>query len=385
MVTASVMISLFTIILLQRFTKILIVSMISGFMVFALFNRQIFFHMIKLLGASLSDGSFLTLIPSIFLIYFLGELMSVSRDSDGFSQSVQKLFEGSRGASVFIPAIVGLMPMPAGAMFTAPMIDQIGSDMSKLEKTTVNYWFRHCLEFFWPVYPAMYLLASLINMPIGVVSLRLFPLFLVAFLSGWVFFNGFNFPKLKNLELSEWKKLWPIAVILSTGLMILLFKLEGWVALTIATVFYASIRNKYILEAFKRAVRKLDIIFILIIVFLYKHSMIDLQIGQKMSEELSKIGFNVLLIAILLPLITGMSTGLTHAALGISLPIVMSMGGYRLGLVTYVFSVTGVLLSPVHLCLVLTANYFKVDFIKVLGKILIPILIISVITVVFYP
>jgi hypothetical protein len=341
--------------------------------------------MIKLLGASLSDGSFLTLIPSIFLIYFLGELMSVSRDSDGFSQSVQKLFEGSRGASVFIPAIVGLMPMPAGAMFTAPMIDQIGSDMSKLEKTTVNYWFRHCLEFFWPVYPAMYLLASLINMPIGVVSLRLFPLFLVAFLSGWVFFNGFNFPKLKNLELSEWKKLWPIAVILSTGLMILLFKLEGWVALTIATVFYASIRNKYILEAFKRAVRKLDIIFILIIVFLYKHSMIDLQIGQKMSEELSKIGFNVLLIAILLPLITGMSTGLTHAALGISLPIVMSMGGYRLGLVTYVFSVTGVLLSPVHLCLVLTANYFKVDFIKVLGKILIPILIISVITVVFYP
>ncbi|ABV33125.1 MULTISPECIES: DUF401 family protein [Pseudothermotoga] len=385
MVTASVMISLFTIILLQRFTKILIISMISGFMVFALFNRQIFFHMIKLLGASLSDGSFLTLIPSIFLIYFLGELMSVSRDSDGFSQSVQKLFEGSRGASVFIPAIVGLMPMPAGAMFTAPMIDQIGSDMSKLEKTTVNYWFRHCLEFFWPVYPAMYLLASLINMPIGVVSLRLFPLFLVAFLSGWVFFNGFNFPKLKNLELSEWKKLWPIAVILSTGLMILLFKLEGWVALTIATVFYASIRNKYILEAFKRAVRKLDIIFILIIVFLYKHSMIDLQIGQKMSEELSKIGFNVLLIAILLPLITGMSTGLTHAALGISLPIVMSMGGYRLGLVTYVFSVTGVLLSPVHLCLVLTANYFKVDFIKVLGKILIPILIISVITVVFYP
>lgn len=384
MVTASVMISLFTIILLQRFTKILIVSMISGFMVFALFNRQIFFHMIKLLGASLSDGSFLTLIPSIFLIYFLGELMSVSRDSDGFSQSVQKLFEGSRGASVFIPAIVGLMPMPAGAMFTAPMIDQIGSDMSKLEKTTVNYWFRHCLEFFWPVYPAMYLLASLINMPIGVVSLRLFPLFLVAFLSGWVFFNGFNFPKLKNLELSEWKKLWPIAVILSTGLMILLFKLEGWVALTIATVFYASIRDKYILEAFKRAVRKLDIIFILIIVFLYKHSMIDLQIGQKMSEELSKIGFNVLLIAILLPLITGMSTGLTHAALGISLPIVMSMGGYRLGLVTYVFSVTGVLLSPVHLCLVLTANYFKVDFIKVLGKILIPILIISVITVVFY-
>lgn len=160
MVTASVMISLFTIILLQRFTKILIISMISGFMVFALFNRQIFFHMIKLLGASLSDGSFLTLIPSIFLIYFLGELMSVSRDSDGFSQSVQKLFEGSRGASVFIPAIVGLMPMPAGAMFTAPMIDQIGSDMSKLEKTTVNYWFRHCLEFFgqsilpcicWPV------------------------------------------------------------------------------------------------------------------------------------------------------------------------------------------------------------------------------------------
>jgi hypothetical protein len=46
------------------------------------------------------------------------------------------------------------------------------------------------------------------------------------------------------------------------------------------------------------------------------------------------------------------------------------MGGEQLGLLVYVFSVLGVLLSPVHLCLVLTLNYFKVDLSKAVLRML---------------
>ncbi|RKX39885.1 MAG: TIGR00529 family membrane protein, partial [Thermotogae bacterium] len=89
----------------------------------------------------------------------------------------------------------------------------------------------------------------------------------------------------------------------------------------------------------------------------------------------SSLGLNVILVAVILPIVVGMSTGITQTTVGISLPIVLGMGGANLALLTYVFSVAGVLLSPVHLCLVLTSQYFNVNFLQVLQKISLPLAI----------
>lgn len=384
MTTLSVLVSLASVIVFQRITKKLIISMIAGFAIFAAINRQIIFGFSRLFLASISDISFITLLPSIFLIYFLGELMNVSKDADHFSSSVQKLFQDTRSAAVLMPAIVGLMPMPAGAMFTAPIVDQIGTDMDNLQKTTVNYWFRHCLEFFWPVYPAMYLLSSLVNMPLGIISLKLSPLFVISFLIGWIYLNGFTLPKMKCIQKEDLKKMWPLLMILSTGFMILIFKIDGWLALLITSSFYAIIRIKFVWRSLINSFKRMDIVPVLLVVFLYKHSMIDLGIGQRMSSELSRAGLGMLVISIVLPLVIGMSTGLTSGAVGVYLPIVIGMGVNNLAIIVYVFSVIGVLLSPVHLCLVLTCQYFKVDFLKVLKGVFVPIITVAISAILLY-
>lgn len=370
MVTASVVLSLILIVTVQRFTKTLLLSMISGFGLFVAMNAVLRNEIVRLFLAAIEDRSFLTLIPAIFFIYFLGELMETSKDAERMSQSVQKLFQGSRGAVVFIPSAIGLMPMPAGAMFTAPMVDQIGKDLSNLDKLTINYWFRHCLEFFWPVYPAMYLLAGLTSTRIGVVSLKLLPLFLVSFVAGWLYLNGLKLPKFNKLTVSEAKQLWPLIMILSVGFMILVLKIEGWFALLLVCAFYALVKRNHVLLATKRTLKRLDVVPILLIVFMFKHAMMDFGLGKHVSVELTNLGLSTKLVALLLPLLSGMSTGITHAALGISYPVIVGMGGEQLGFLIYVFSVLGVLLSPVHLCLVLTLEYFRVDLSKALAKIL---------------
>ncbi|MFN4189660.1 MAG: DUF401 family protein, partial [Pseudothermotoga sp.] len=76
--------------------------------------------------------------------------------------------------------------------------------------------------------------------------------------------------------------------------------------------------------------------------------------------------------------------GLTSGAVGVSLPIIVGMGANNLALIVYVFSVIGVLLSPVHLCLVLTSQYFKVDFLKVLKRVLVPIIVVAVSAILLY-
>ncbi|MFN3283910.1 MAG: DUF401 family protein [Pseudothermotoga sp.] len=384
MTTLSVLISLASVIVFQRLTRRLIISMIAGFIVFAAINQQVIAGFSKVFLASVSDISFITLLPSVFLIYFLGELMNISKDADGFSSSVQKLFQDTRSAAVLMPALVGLMPMPAGAMFTAPIVDQVAIDMDDLQKTTINYWFRHCLEFFWPVYPAMYLLSSIVNTSLGIISLRLSPLFVISFLFGWIYFNGFTLPKVRYMQKDDWKKMWPGLIILSTGFMILTFKIDGWLALLIASSFYATLRIKFIGKALVNSCKRMDILPVLLVVFLYKHSMIDLGIGQRMNMELSKAGLGVFVVSMILPLVIGMSTGLTSGAVGVSLPIIVGMGANNLALIVYVFSVIGVLLSPVHLCLVLTSQYFKVDFLKVLKRVLVPIIVVAVSAILLY-
>ncbi|RYD07088.1 hypothetical protein N752_00465 [Desulforamulus aquiferis] len=83
-----------------------------------------------------------------------------------------------------------------------------------------------------------------------------------------------------------------------------------------------------------------------------------------MSSAISSFGFSPVIILILLPLAVGMLTGLLQACIGVSFPLVMSFiepsGAYVM--LAYISGVAGVMISPVHLCLVLSIEYFKADF-----------------------
>lgn len=86
------------------------------------------------------------------------------------------------------------------------------------------------------------------------------------------------------------------------------------------------------------------------------------QVGQSVLL----LGVPVVLMVILLPLLTGVLTGLVSACIGVSFPLVMSFMDPSAAYVmlAYVAGVIGVMLSPVHLCLVLTVEYFKADFLR---------------------
>jgi integral membrane protein (TIGR00529 family) len=88
-------------------------------------------------------------------------------------------------------------------------------------------------------------------------------------------------------------------------------------------------------------------------------------------------GLPLLLVLTAIPFIAGVMTGLTIAYVGITFPILLPlMGGVTpsLGLVALAFGsgFAGVMLSPVHLCLLLTRDYFNADLGKVYRRLLVP-------------
>ena len=66
-------------------------------------------------------------------------------------------------AMAALPALIGLLPMPGGALFSAPMVRSAAGDtqVDRSMLSAINYWFRHLWEHWWPLYPGVILAMGL--------------------------------------------------------------------------------------------------------------------------------------------------------------------------------------------------------------------------------
>ena len=79
--------------------------------------------------AAALDLKTLRLVAAVLLITALGELLTEVGSMQRLVSSLQELFADRRLVLVSIPALIGLLPMPGGAMLSAPMIQEIGSGL----------------------------------------------------------------------------------------------------------------------------------------------------------------------------------------------------------------------------------------------------------------
>ena len=83
-------------------------------------------------------------------------------------------------------------------------------------------------------------------------------------------------------------------------------------------------------------------------------------------EAFAKLGVHPFIVLFSIPFFIGMMTGITPAAVGIGLPVLLPIivqGEPNLyyAMLAFTGSFAGQMISPMHLCLVVTRNYFKVD------------------------
>ena len=101
---------------------------------------------------------------------------------------------------------------------------------------------------------------------------------------------------------------------------------------------------------------------------------------HKMKTELYSAGFSPLLLIILLPFVSGITLGIAVGFTGASLPIAVSMLGphpalnilLATTLLAYASGYMGMILSPVHICLIVTNEYFKTSLFQSMKGLLLP-------------
>jgi len=107
----------------------------------------------------------------------------------------------------------------------------------------------------------------------------------------------------------------------------------------------------------------------------------------------SFVSVNVLpaLLVLVVPFVIGILTGITLAFVGVTFPVLMPFFVQEAGAVAYPYVMLayaggflGVLFSPVHLCLVLTKDYFKADFGHVYKLLIRPALVVLAVAVAWF-
>ena len=359
-------------------------------------------HWVSAALHGLTDPKLLYLGGIVALILVLSEVMEKTGQSARLMSGLSRYLAWRRLRLSFFPALIGLLPMPGGALFSAPMVGKAadGLPVSAEQKVMVNYWFRHIWELVWPLYPGIILASSMAGIPLVRLLGYTWPSLLIILGLGWWFFLR---PAVLRLPAAtEWDpgetprgaavvyESMPLLLALGGSLL-----LEGAIAasgigvphewgllvgLTLSIAESAR-RNRLGPAAVVRLVSKRHLsrmLYLILCIFVFKAilengGVVD-QLGAVMRGESA-----LLLMAVVLPMLVGLISGISMAFVGSTFPLILTLmahspqsGGDPTYLVLALFSgYAGVLASPVHVCLLLTCEYFHVPLSRI-WKLLLP-------------
>lgn len=322
------------------------------------------------------DPLTLQLIAIVLLITFMGEILRTTQQLEGLVRSLTDLVADQRWLLVLLPMLIGMLPMIGGAMFSAPMVQEASRDLkvSREQQMFVNYWFRHALESVFPLYPSLILAAGLLGVPVQRLTETQWPLFLATLAGGAAFGlvglrNGVAGEKEPVSRRGIWlllaKSIWPIALVLVLSLLLGIDLIIALI-MTVAILIVANRLGPRQIVALARQM-PFGVVPIVAGAMVFRLVLENSGAVASMSAGLTRLDIPAALIVFFAPFAAGLLTGLLTAAFAIGFPIGLSLVGPEpvatgYALVAYAGGLTGLLLSPMHLCLSLTRDYYKAEW-----------------------
>ena len=327
-------------------------------------------------------GSMLLMTLIIFLINVMGRSLRGGGIIERLIGALQLLCRNLRTVTAAIPAVFGLMPMPGGALLSAPIVQDLGNrlDISPGDKTLTNFWFRHVWEYWWPLYPGLIVAADLVeNTTMSDLVRAHLPLSGAAILAGYVLILR-RFPPghAENGHAGLARRLRAVWVVLHTLWPVLfVVAVVGLVTKRVpaplsrfvmpAALVVANAGLIFSLRLDFRRVRtllweSLDFRMVVTIFSVYAiRGMFQVSgAAGALTDALGASNVPPGLIVFLVPTVVGMLTGYTLAAVSTTFPLLLGfLTSADMVMLAYVGGYLGVLASPSHLCLVLTLEYFQ--------------------------
>jgi len=381
------------------------------------------------------------ILTAILLVLMLGAAMGEKGFLKKIARCIESIFGDPRWVLGGLPAMIGLLPMPGGALFTAPMVNETAEPLglSANMRTYLNHHFRHIFEYTWVLYPGLIVLSEIVEIDIRTIAIYNIPL-TVAGLVGGILFGMLGIKVHKTMKVTGGgftdivDALWPIlfivalVILFSLDLLICLFlllllllsRVQPWIGFTFAIIIngilviafntgdgidpaamyagngviafvllaLALFRPLYPVAEFisflKRSIKPYMVVMVFG-VMLFSAVIDGSGAARGVAVDINAVGLPPIIIICLLPAIIGYLTGLTVSYVAVSFPILLPLFPESRELwmpyisLAYACGFIGVLISPVHFCLVLTVEYYKSDLMGV-TRLLLPGLVVVFLT-----
>lgn len=306
-------------------------------------------------------------------IGILGVLLRKYKIIDDVIKYLLEVVKSRRIVLMFIPALVGLLSVPGGAIISAPFIDKLGdeSNLSSNQKAIINLIYRHIAMHILPYTTGFLVVTSLVPQISVYKLIGLNSIFVILYLAIGYFLY---LRKVQNDRTSS------VGPILPSLFNLLIYTLPVYLAVLLNIFFQipfyigmiANLLVIYLLQPTKGflmdIVRAFNIRILLAFIGVY---LIQGVIGKMESiTTLLTLIFNnsqaIMFGIIVTSFFFGMTTGFQPTALGVVLPILITLPISESRLLfychfTFVWSFMGYFFSPLHLCQLFTCEYLKIS------------------------
>ncbi len=345
---------------------------------------------LRVLVASSVDPITINLVAGLVLIMVLENIIRKRGLLKRMMEAVVNVARDRRIAMAVLPGVIGLLPSAGGAAFSAPMVQEAAADveMKPEHKAFINYWFRHIWEYISPLYPGVVLAAAVTKLPMNTFLLSQLPLPLaVVGVGALLGFRGVKTGRVTGMRnREELKALFATLLPITLSLvLVVVFKMPLAPAMmsVVAVMFlYYRYSASDVLTTLRESL-SLNVMLMVIGIMVFKGMLDATGAILALPVFFKQSGIPTTAVLFVLPFIVGLLTGLTVGVVGATFPIITAMMGGTpdAGAVTFAFAsgFAGVMLSPTHLCLLLTVRYFKADLAGTYRLMLLPVFLVFVV------
>ena len=366
------------IVVLLRFKVLIGPAILSGGLLIWLFESRSFEKLWVAFTETLTMQRTWDLLLCLYFVMCLEVELRKSGSLHGMVVTLRNIFSSNKVTLAFMPAFLGLLPSLGGARFSAPIVQEAseGIAVDDEQKSAINLWFRHIFEFSNPLMPGVILACGIANVSIGDLIDQVGWVTILCFVLGWIFLivplkitDPEKATNTQHDRAIDWKSLiLAFGPIVTSFLLIVAFDVQAALAMGLVVVAFIPLyfwfkRPISVKSVFTESLDKK--VFFNVVCILYFIQLLTVigtldEIVNVFNNSALPQAVIIACLSFIFGVMTGMGQGYIVAR--------MAPGNIVLVGIAMVYGMAGQMVTPTHLCILVTVEYFKSRLWKTIGK-----------------
>jgi integral membrane protein (TIGR00529 family) len=360
-------------------------GLLGGSVILSIANGHGLIDTAMIVGLALSAPKTLELVLAVTIVSMMISVMSSINLLERMVENLADFLHNPKLTLMGIPALAGGIPVTGGAIISAPLVGQVGTttDLSNARLAAINIIFRHVSIWVMPFRPHYFLAASLSAIPLFDLVKAQAPLTILGFLAGYWFLlrkakvkedgNGVkeegNGQKPDRLLAGRDFLFYssPLSAILAGSAFGLRLDLSLLLGL-ILCLFFAWGHPNFKFQTVVKGIR-LDLIMTMCAILVFAKTVQSIEALPNLLQSIVNYGIPFNVLVFIVPLVVGFFTADPTTCVALVFPLLMPLVPldtklfyavvlYAIGLVSY-------MVSPLHVCQVLTNDHFGIKLMQI--------------------